>query len=375
MENRTVIEADTRFVRDIMDMGGESLKKCFQCGTCSTVCSLSPSERPFPRKEMIWAQWGLKDRLLKDPDIWLCHQCNDCSANCPRGARPGDVLAAIRGYAIGHFSRPRFLAKALSTPKYLAAVLIVPAVLLLGFFWAVTGFAFPAGEISPEAMIPDIYTYMAMGALFVFMFVVAGMGIYSFWKAISESGQNQDQSPMRRSGWSSIVSVVTDIVTHSKFDKCGKNELSRYSHLAMFYGAVLLLIATGLSAVLNHFFGIFSPHPLYGPVKIAGNVGALGLTAGLGIVIYRRLSSSDNPGNTGYFDWFLVWILFFTAISGVATEVIRLAGLATATYSVYLVHLWLMFVFFLYLPFSKAAHMVYRTVALAYARQVGRGET
>ena len=376
MEDRYIIQPDTEFVKEVIDLGGESLKNCFQCGTCSVVCSLSPDEKPFPRKEMIWAQWGLKDRLLKDPDVWLCHQCTDCSTRCPRGAKPGDVLAAIRSYSIGYFSRPRFLAKAFSAPRYLPALLAIPAFLLFLFFWLATGnLAFPGGIISPEDLFPSGLTYAAMGVLFVFVLIVAGSGTYRFWKSISEFEVNPAPTTGGGSNWlKTSFFVLVDILKHSKFGKCEENKVSRYTHLAIFYGAILLLIATALSAIFHHFLEIYSPHPLISPVKIAGNLGALLILVSCIFIIFRRYSASDNVGRTAYADWFLIWVFFLTTISGIATEVIRLADLAAATYWLYLVHLWLMFVFFISLPFSKAAHMIYRTVALAYAKQIGRVE-
>jgi quinone-modifying oxidoreductase subunit QmoC len=373
MNDRYLVEADSQFVKDIKDLGGESLKKCFQCGTCSVVCELSPTERPFPRKEMIWAQWGLKDRLLKDPDIWLCHQCTDCSSRCPRGAKPGDVLAALRSYSVLHFARPGFVAKALSSPRYLPAILIVPALIMFAYLWLTGTRTFPAGEISPEALVSGLYTYIAMGVVLVFMFFVAGSGTYRLWKNMSDF--KSEAYPANGSGYNwqkSLTSILGDILQHNNFGKCQENRTSRYTHLAIFYGCILLIIATALSAVYNHFFAIYSPHPLISPVKIAGNLGALLLFAGCVVVIYRRLSASSSPGKTAYFDWFLIWTLFFTTLSGISTEVIRLSGIAAATYWVYLVHLWLMFMFFIYLPFSKAAHIAYRTVAMFYARRIGR---
>jgi quinone-modifying oxidoreductase subunit QmoC len=367
MEERYLLKPDREFIEDVTRSGGESLKKCFQCSTCTVVCALSPDDRPFPRKEMIWAQWGLKDKLVSDPDIWMCHQCTDCSDQCPRNAKPADVFAAIRNYTIRYFSRPQFLAKAFSSPKYLPYVLVIPALIMLAYFWAFTGFNIPEGTISPEDYFPSAYTYAAMGILFGFMFLFVGIGLYRFWKSLGMSGAST-----KRGGLASLILVVIDIIKHSKFGKCDTNSISRYSHLAIFYGAILLMIATALSASFHHFLHIYSPHALLSPVKIAGNLGAVLVLGGLLLVIIRRLSANSSLGTTSYSDWFLVWMFLIATVSGIATELIRLAGLAEATYWTYFIHLWSMFVFFIALPFSKAAHMFYRTIALTYAKQIGR---
>ena len=65
------LEPDSGFTKELMEAGGESLKKCFQCATCSVACPLAPENNPYPRKEMLWASWGVKDKLMSDVDIWL----------------------------------------------------------------------------------------------------------------------------------------------------------------------------------------------------------------------------------------------------------------------------------------------------------------
>jgi len=50
----------------------------------------------------------------------------------------------------------------------------------------------------------------------------------------------------------------------------------------------------------------------------------------------------------------------------------RLAGLAGVTFAVYFIHLILVWALFAYLPFSKLAHLVYRTVAMTYNEYAGR---
>ncbi len=101
------------------------MKKCFQCATCTVSCELSPKEYAFPRKEMIQAAFGMKEQLLSDPDVWLCHGCMDCSQQCPRNARPADLMGAVRSYVYRAFAVPFFMGKVLADPKKLPALFAV----------------------------------------------------------------------------------------------------------------------------------------------------------------------------------------------------------------------------------------------------------
>jgi len=142
-----LVEPDLAFIREVRRQGGESFKTCLQCATCSATCPISPDVAPFPRKEMAWAAWGLKDRLVTDPDIWLCYQCNDCSDQCPRGANPGDILSVARNFSLQHYAFPGILGRMVASPKFLPILLGIPIVLIL-LLKAVTGHTgFPDGTI------------------------------------------------------------------------------------------------------------------------------------------------------------------------------------------------------------------------------------
>ena len=55
------------------------------------------------------------------------------------------------------------------------------------------------------------------------------------------------------------------------------------------------------------------------------------------------------------------------ALTGIVSEIMRLAQFGLLMYLIYYVHLVLIFALFLYAPYSKFAHLAYRTVALAAA--------
>ena len=54
-------------------------------------------------------------------------------------------------------------------------------------------------------------------------------------------------------------------------------------------------------------------------------------------------------------------------------EMIRLAGFYGLSAIIYFLHLMFVWSLFAYTPFSKLAHLVYRTIAVAYAEYSGRG--
>ena len=125
------IATDLAWKREIMGLDAPDLSVCYQCGTCTAVCPLSTADNPFPRKEMAWVQWGLRDRALGNASIWLCHQCGTCNTYCPRDAKPSNVMAALRDYSIAHYAVPRFMGRALGHSRYLPLLFAIPAAIFL----------------------------------------------------------------------------------------------------------------------------------------------------------------------------------------------------------------------------------------------------
>ncbi len=59
-------------------------------------------------------------------------------------------------------------------------------------------------------------------------------------------------------------------------------------------------------------------------------------------------------------------------VSGILAEVTRLADIATLAYPIYFIHLVFVFSLFVYLPYSKLAHLFYRSAALCFNKYSGR---
>jgi quinone-modifying oxidoreductase subunit QmoC len=120
------------------------------------------------------------------------------------------------------------------------------------------------------------------------------------------------------------------------------------------------------------------PLPLDHPVKWLGNISAVILVIG-GFLLWRhRQGSTDRRvGATTAFDRFFLWTVLAVIATGVLTEALRFLAPPVVACSVYVAHLGIVLTLFLTFPYSKFAHLLYRTLAMVHQLMVeeGRGET
>ncbi|MBF0542392.1 MAG: quinone-interacting membrane-bound oxidoreductase complex subunit QmoC [Nitrospirae bacterium] len=383
MAEDMVLTPDLNFIRELKNSGAETLKKCYQCATCSVVCDISGDKEPFPRKQMHMAQWGLKDELLKDANIWLCHNCNDCSKNCPRGAAPADVLATLRKAVIRENAFPPILGGlGDSKPLNILIALLIPVILLTVVFLR-GHFGIPEGDIVYSKLFPLLKIDILFTTTFVLAAIFFAISIINFWKNI-----NKEPEKLRASDKKLIPALIETLIefaTHKKFNKCGESKNRFLGHLLVVIGFVLLAIVTNWSLVTQdildwkspfvlddhamEIFGSFAIAKIYFILfKLTANIGAISLLLGVGLLILNRLKERSYTSLTSSFDWTLLGIVLTVCVTGILAEFTRIANIPNIAYPIYFIHLVTVFYVIAYLPYSKLAHMVYRLTAITYAK-------
>ena len=133
------VKVDPNLMKDLKEFGLKDANKCFQCGNCTATCPLATQENPCPRKLVKYAQMGLKDRILKSPEPWLCYYCGDCSDQCPRGADPGETMMVMRRYLTSVYDWTGFSRKFYTSERFEIGAIAILAVLIGLAMWIFHG--------------------------------------------------------------------------------------------------------------------------------------------------------------------------------------------------------------------------------------------
>jgi quinone-modifying oxidoreductase subunit QmoC len=360
------VQPDLEFIADVRASGGETVKRCFQCATCSVVCAIAPDRAPYPRKEMIWAQWGMTDRLAGDSHVWLCHQCNDCSAHCPRGAKPGEVMGGVRAALIKRFAVPRVLGEMVHDLTYLPIVLLIPAVLLYALIQQFGYWGIPDGEVEYAKFLPHMALEPFFGGMFFLMMFSMFLSGRRFWRAVcAGTAMPTGEVAWTKATWDTLVEVLT----HSRFKRCTESKGRFWGHISLFYGFAALFFVTGV-VVIFAVLGLY-PLTLWHPLKVLGNVAGIALLTGTALLVMDR-ADREAGGQHAYFDWFFLILLLVLGTTGMLLVYFRLiVETPEAAYPTYYVHLVAVFLTILYLPYTKFAHLYYRFLAMVHARMAG----
>ncbi len=375
-DDKYLLEPDIDFIKEVKGLGGDTLKKCFQCATCAVTCPISPTNRPFPRKEMIAASWGLKERLVGNPDIWLCHNCGDCSDSCPRGAKPGDVLGAIRSYAINEYAAPKFLGKMVNSAGSFLLLLLIPTIIfiVLGMITGTFTFSPEPGAVIHAKMVEPLLIQIIFPILTICVIGVFARGLKTFLNdmhAYAVNAGHIEDSELDMGGViKGFFKILPVILKHDKFTECGENKDRATAHIMVFYAFIGLFIVTGIFFVALDFLHLPGPYSQMNPVKWLANISGVMLIIGSFLMIKNRLGKKDQ--DSSYKDWYLLIVVFGLGVTGMLAEITRLADWSAISYISYFIHLILVFNLIAFLPFSKLAHIIYRTVAMAYAEHIGR---
>lgn len=366
------VKVDPKFMEDLKAFGLSDANKCMHCGNCTAICPLSKEDNTFPRKLIKYAQMGMKDKILKSPEPWLCYYCGDCSDQCPRGADPGEFMMATRRYLTSKYDWTGFSKKFYTSEVFEIAAVAVVAVLvglLLTFFHAENpnmehaylNSVWPAGAVEIGDMI--------MGTILALLLL---SNTYRCAKFIM--GDMLFKIPLGtylRNAWELVVHAATQ----KQFKEC-TDRMQWFVHLMIMTGyASIFILVVGFLAGGIHVIGLsWEPlqfqrdaiYPLWHPWRLIGYYATFAIMYGTTYAIIGRLKKSKAPyKNSHGTDWMFLILLQLTTLTGIFIHFTRLLDWPMTTYVLYVIHMMVAIpMLVLEVPFAKWAHLAFRPVTL-----------
>jgi heterodisulfide reductase subunit C len=106
----TESELRTAFLAEVDKIpGGDRLRRCIQCGTCSGSCPVSYAMDIQPRQIVAYFRAGDLESILRSRTIWICASCYSCTVRCPSGIKVTDLIYGLKRMAIEREIRMRGL--------------------------------------------------------------------------------------------------------------------------------------------------------------------------------------------------------------------------------------------------------------------------
>jgi ferredoxin len=370
MAKTFTVGPDNDFIHAVLGAGGADMKKCYQCAACTSVCALSTEQYGFPRKQMLLAQWGMKDKLMEDPGPWLCYYCGDCTKVCPRQANPAETMMAMRRYLTTQYDWTGLSRRMYSSGFWEVGVLALVSAVVILLFTLPHNFGFGllahSGPAALTTVMLDRFAPIEI-AHRADQLLALVLGLFLFSNAARmffhlTRGRNVPASLY----FTYLPVFALHGLTQIRWKSCNgggtiKNWL-RHLFLVSGYATMFILVVIFLP-----WFQVQNSSLHW--TSFLGYYATVVLLVTTAWILVDRVRKQDEIHQFSHLsDWLFPLLLFFSALSGILLNVLRLLNLPMPTYVAYTAH-WAIVVPMLVVevPFGKWAHLLYRPLAIYLA--------
>jgi nitrate reductase gamma subunit len=377
---------DTALLPELQRYGAFDISACYNCGNCTAVCPLSTENESFPRKMIRCGQVGWRDKLLATKELWLCYYCGECSDTCPRQAEPGEYMASVRRFAISRYdltglARVFYTSTALSLLVTAAFFVILLLFLMTGDF----GTVHTEKTMLWEYMDEDVAHYLGLTVIGIAV-LGALLGVVNMVIQVSRGNGLNDRADAGnnagRTGasWAwlpaALKTVFLQVLGHSRYLECDEEKdqpwyLKRwFVHGSTMWGFLGLMLAT-LTHWILEMAGLKATAewvPVYSiPIRVWGIVAGVFFVYGTTVLMIERFTKAPDKQATHSVpsDWIFLSMLWISGVSGFVVLIGHyMPPPQTWVYPTLLVHATISMEIVLLAPFTKFAHVFYRTVAV-----------
>ena len=345
---------DPKFGEALKEFGAVNFNACYNCGTCTAVCSLSTPEDSFPRDMVRCSVLGMEDDIKSSLKPWLCYYCGECTTNCPQTANPGELMMSLRRWLTSKYDWT-----GLSGLLYKSLPLTIIAFLLAAI--GVIAFAFNQHfELESIMHFGHYFEMIAIGS--VFTFILLPNIIRMWWFVIVKPGIKVSFTTYVKS----IGELIVHMFTQKRALGCDDNQFRWFEHLILVLGYLALLFTT----VFLDWFGsdnIF--------IIVLGYVESVIIFLVTFDFVKSRIKQSKAVSTFSQpSDWFFViWLLLMGLTALIVRAFIDLDILENNNW-MYLLHLTVLVQWALIIvPFGKWTHFLYRSFAMYFAKLIEAG--
>lgn len=340
---------NTKFSRDLKKFGAFDFNACYNCGTCTAVCSLSTEEDSFPREMVRFSVLGMEDEIKQSLKPWLCYYCGQCTTYCPQTANPGELMMSLRRWLTSKYDWTGLSGLLYKYLPLSISALIVTAVGVILFA------AFKSFNIETIMHSGHNFEMIAIASVFTLIFIpnLARM----WWFTIRKPKVKVPLLTYFKGLWDLIVHMFTQ----KRSLDCDDNRFRWLEHFMLVIGYLTLLFTT---VVLDW----FSADSLF-VIVLGYVVSAIIFVVTIDFVYDRikkqkELSKFSQPS-----DWMFVIWLSLMGLSAFAVRLFADLGLLEQNIWLYIFHLIILVQWALIIvPFGKWTHFLYRSFAMYFDR-------